>query len=259
MLLSIISVTVLAQENYEIQVYSSPTQTKGSSIFELHSNFTFNGEKNYINEVRPSYHSIHETVEITTGITKNFELGVYLFTNIRPGYGFQFVGTHIRPRVMAPASWHIPVGLSLSAEIGYQRSVYSEDTWNIELRPIIDKQWAKFYASFNPTFGITLKGVINKHTPVFEPNLKLSYQFFTKASLGIEYYGSTGYINKFDQLTNQQHAVFLVYDLVGNANWELNIGPGYGLTQATDKWVGKILVGRRVTWKHNQESIAPIN
>jgi len=237
------------QENYEIQVYSSPTMTKGSSIFELHSNFTFSGEKQVINEVRPSYHSIHETVEITTGITENFEIGVYLFTNITPGYGFQFVGTHIRPRVTAPLKWNIPVGLSLSAELGYQKPVYAEDIWSIELRPIIDKQWNKFYASFNPTFGIALKGSSDKHIPVFEPNLKLSYQFFKKASLGLEYYGSIGYINNFEKISNQQHAVYVVYDFVGSSLWELNMGAGYGITDATDEWVGKVLIGRRVNWK----------
>jgi len=243
-----------AQENYEIQVYSSPTMTKGSSIFELHSNFTFSGEKQVINEVRPSYHSIHETVEITTGITDNFEIGVYLFTNITPGYGFQFVGTHIRPRVTAPLTWNIPVGLSLSAELGYQKPVYAEDIWSIELRPIIDKQWNKFYVSFNPTFGIALKGSSGKHTPVFEPNLKLSYQFFKKTSLGLEYYGSTGYINNFEKISNQQHAVYVVYDLVGSSLWELNMGAGYGITDATDQWVGKVLLGRRVNWKTRKAS-----
>ena len=34
-----------AQDNYEIQVYGSQTQVKGSTMFELHSNYTFNGSK----------------------------------------------------------------------------------------------------------------------------------------------------------------------------------------------------------------------
>lgn len=45
------------------------------------------------------------------------------------GYGVQWVGDHIRPRVRVPTSWHWPVGVSLSTEIGYQRPVYSLDTW----------------------------------------------------------------------------------------------------------------------------------
>lgn len=238
-----------AQENYEIQVYSSPTQAVHSSIFELHSNYTFSGEKRIINGVLPSQHSTHETVEITTGIAKNFEIGFYLFTNITAGHGFQFVGTHIRPRVTAPASWGLPLGISLSTEIGYQRAAYSDETWNMEIRPILDKQWNKFYVSLNPTMGISLSGISGKHTPAFEPNVKLSYQFFKNTNLGLEYYGGMGYINHFDPLTDQSHALYLVYDLAGNVNWELNIGAGFGLTQSTEKLVTKILIGRRITWK----------
>ena len=239
---------IMAQDNYEIQVYGSQTQAKNSTIFELHSNFTFQGEKNLVKGVRPSYHALHETVEITHGISDIFELGFYLFSNYTADYGYKVFGTHIRPRVMAPISWHLPVGLSLSAEIGYQSLQYSPDSWNIEIRPIIDKQWDKLYLSFNPTFGISLKGVDNNSTPVFEPNIKASYAFFKKASLGLEYYGSLGTINNFDKINDQSHALFAVFDLAGNANWELNAGPGWGLTQATDGFVFKVLLGRRIQW-----------
>lgn len=38
------------------------------------------------------------------------------------------------------------------------------------------------------------------HTPVFKPNVNISYQFFEKASLGLEYYGGMGYITHLDPL-----------------------------------------------------------
>jgi hypothetical protein len=124
-----------AQENYEIQVYGSQTQQKNSTIFELHSNYTFDGEKDEIKGVRPTYHALHETIEITHGITNNFELGFYLFMNYLRIMDFHFVGTHIRPRIMAPAKWNLSVGLSLSTEFGYQSAHYSAETWSIEIRP----------------------------------------------------------------------------------------------------------------------------
>lgn len=46
-ILLLLCIVVKAQDNYEIQVYASPTQAKGSTIFVLLSNFTFNGEKKY--------------------------------------------------------------------------------------------------------------------------------------------------------------------------------------------------------------------
>ena len=238
-----------AQENYEIQVYGSQTQAKHSTIFELHSNYTFNGGKEIAKGVLPSNHSLHETVEITTGITDIFELGFYFFTNYTLGYGYTYVGSHIRPRIMAPAKWKLPVGISLSTEIGYQKSAYSEDTWNMEIRPIIDKQWNNLYLSFNPTLGIALKSKYNNSVPVFEPNLKLSYTFFGNTGLGFEYYGDLGAVSSFEKLRDQGHTLFFVYDLMNNPKWEVNIGPGFGLTSATDRFVFKILLGKRIKWK----------
>lgn len=238
-----------AQSNYEIQVYASPTMTTGSTMFELHSNYTFSGLKEMENGVIPANHSLHETVEITTGISPVFETGVYLFTNYAAGHGYQVVGVHLRPRVAAPSSWNIPFGMSLSAEIGYQKPEYAEETWSLELRPIIDKQWGNFYAALNPTLGIALQSQYNNSVPTFEPNVKLSYTVGKNTALGLEYYGDMGPISDFDQGPQQSHALFLSYDLLNNAKWELNIGTGFGVTKATDPFVFKIITGRKVQWK----------
>jgi hypothetical protein len=244
-----ISIPVFAQENYEIQVYASPTMTKGSTIFELHSNFTFAGERKVLEGVRPAYHSLHETVEVTHGITENFELGFYLFTNYTAQYGYKIIGTHLRPRVSAPAEWRWPIGVSLSLEFGYQSKEYSPDTWNIEIRPIIDKQLANFYISFNPTFGIGLKGTASGHTPAFEPNIKASYTI-NKLALGVEYYGDLGQLDRVPGVDQQSHALFVVADIYADPRWEINVGPGFGLTPATDGFIFKLLIGRRIQWKH---------
>ena len=243
------TISATAQNNYEIQVYASPTQAVHSTMFELHINYTFDGSKQIVNGVLPSNHSLHETLEITTGITPVFEIGAYLFTNYTPGYGYQIVGTHLRPRVMAPSDWGVPFGLSLSLEIGYQKPAYANDTWSLEIRPIIDKQLGKLYISLNPTFGVSLKSQYNTSVPTFEPNVKISYAIFKNAAFGIEYYGDMGPVNQFDQGSQQNHALFAAYDLMNNAKWELNIGVGFGLTPATDPFVFKVILGRKVKWK----------
>ncbi|MGH7001982.1 MAG: hypothetical protein ACREEA_10795, partial [Stellaceae bacterium] len=62
-----------AQDNYEIQVYGADTVKPGSTMVELHSNFTVEGFKNVIHGVRPDNHACHETVEITPRINDWFE------------------------------------------------------------------------------------------------------------------------------------------------------------------------------------------
>jgi hypothetical protein len=245
------SLLLKAQDNYEIQVYGSQTQDKGTTMIELHSNFTFDGQKNVIDGVRPSNHALHETVEITQGITRNFEIGFYFFTNYTSPYGYKYVGSHIRPRIMVPQSWHWPVGVSLSTEFGFQSSEYSDQTWNIEIRPIIDKQIKNWYISFNPTMGIGLSGTTD-HSPSIEPNLKVSYAV-KKVALGFEYYGTVGNFDNIPQLSQQNHAIFAAADLDLDPRWEINFGPGWGLTQATDAFVFKLIIGRRINWKKKQQ------
>ena len=245
---------LFSQENYEIQVYASPTMNKGQTIFELHSNYTANGGKDIVKGVLPSWHSIHETLEITHGITDNFELGFYLFTNYTPNRGWKVIGTHLRPRIAAPEKWKLPVGLSLSAEIGWQSKEYAAETFNMELRPIIDKTIGKLYLCLNPTLGITFQGIDKPSAPVFAPNFKTAYAVSSKVSLGAEYYGDLGPLNQFEKLPEQNHALFFVADLYLDPKWEVNFGPGFGLTEATDGLVIKLILGRRIDWGKHKKS-----
>ena len=247
------SMASMSQDNYEIQVYASPTMLKGYTMFELHSNYTFDGQKTTINDVYPSNHALHETLEITQGIANNFELGFYIFTSYTGPHGYQIIGSHIRPRVSVPECWNWPFGFSLSTEFGYQQRQYSTDTWSLEIRPIIDKQWGNFYLSLNPTFGISIKPDSADHVPDFEPNVKLSYAVH-KLALGFEYYGDLGAINDIPEISQQNHALFLAADLDLDPRWEINFGPGWGLTRSTDRFVFKIIIGRRIHWNTKQKT-----
>ena len=121
------SVAMQGQENYEIQVYGSDTVERGMTMVEIHSNFTIDGSmaapgSDYTaNGTVPTNHAMHETLEITRGITPWFETGFYVFSSIQPNLGWQWVGDHIRPRVRAPDSWHWPVGASLRWKSGTSR------------------------------------------------------------------------------------------------------------------------------------------
>lgn len=240
----VVRTKAFAQDNYEIQVYGSETVEDGATMVELHSNFTPRGQT-FSDGVRPTEDADHETLEITHGFNPWFEVGFYVFTNIHSGYGWQWVGNHIRPRVRIPDSWNWPVGLSLSTEIGYQRPEYSADTWTLELRPIIDKDFELAYLSFNPTFGLSLKGENQNKGFDFEPNLKIAFHTSKFMDIGAEYYGTTGPVLHPDDPEAQSHAIFAAIDLNIFPEWEFNFGPGWGLTHSTDGLVIKMIVGRR--------------
>jgi hypothetical protein len=247
----------VAQDNYEIQVYGSETVAPRTTMVELHSNFTVDGSKalpgsRYAADgTYPTNHAEHETVEITQGINGWAEVGFYIFTSADAREGWQWVGDHIRPRVRAPDSWHLPVGLSISNEIGYQRARFSPDTWTWEMRPIIDKQLGRWYLAFNPTFDRSWHGPSVGDGMGFSPNVKAGYDFTKKVNAGVEYYGAYGDPSGFDALRNQQQQFFAVTDLNLAPEWEINFGVGLGATSSTDHLIVKGILGRRFSWHHN--------
>jgi len=239
-----------AQDNYEIQVYGADTVPPASTMVELHSNFTAEGSKTVQDGMLPTNHAEHETVEITQGINSWFETGFYIFTSIQPDSGWQWVGDHIRPRFRIPESWHWPVGVSLSNEIGYQRAAFSPDTWTWEIRPIVDKKIGGWYLSFNPTLDRSFHGPSVNQGVVFSPNAKFSYDFTRRIAGGLEYYGSLGPITGFDPLREQQQQIVPSIDLDLGPKWEFNFGVGVGVTGATDHLIIKCILGRRFSWRH---------
>jgi len=235
-----------AQENYEIQVYGSETMPVGTTMFELHSNFAIEGRRVVEAGVLPTHHALHETVEITHGFTPWFEIGGYLFTSAAPDQSWRVIGSHIRPRVRAPESWSWPVGASLSMEVGYQDRQYSTDTWSIEIRPIVDRQFGAWYASFNPTIERGLHGEMAGEGFEFSPNAVVSRDVTPKVNVGLEYYGGMGSIHGFAPRAEQAHQLFGVVNLDMGPDWEFNAGYGVGLTAPAEKRMIKLILGRRV-------------
>ena len=241
LLMIVLSGSVAAQDDYEIQVYRSDLTEKGHTIFELHSNFTPVGNKQYSDNIFPSDKILHETLEVTHGFSDIFEVGVYFFNAIgsdgRSGYG----GSHIRPRIKVPESWKLPVGLSLGSEIGYQRIGFFNNHWLFEIHPIIDKEFGKFYIAINPTFDWN---VDKSNDFEFNPCLMTSYRLAKIADLGIEWYSGYGPINNILPWDQQHQVLFAATNIYFGDKWEFNAGIGRGLNTSTDPWIIKFIIGR---------------
>ncbi len=264
-----------AQNNYEIQVYPSETIAPKTLLTELHSNYTVEGSTTTQFGMLPTQGQEHETIELTQGLTKWSELGFYIFTEEESGTGVQWVGDHIRPRVRAPESWHLPVGLSLSNEIGYARPDYANPTWSWQIMPIIDQTIGKWYWSVNTTmdWGIHPTGLppgtppaqvhyyyrdVSPRGLTFGPAATVTYQPDKYYNFGIEYYGYYGEFGHFVSLHNQQQQFFPVVNLFVSPKWEINFGAGWGATASTDHLIVKAIIGHYFNWgnprKHPQKA-----
>lgn len=253
LLIGCCAVGVRAQGNYEVQVYGSELVAPKVTMVELHSNFTASGEKKTIDGVLPTNHAVHETLEITHGFNEWFETGFYVFTSIQSDGSWYYVGSHIRPRFAVPERYKLPVGLSISNEIGWQRPNFSGDTWTWEIRPIVDKKIDKWYFAFNPTFDKSFRGPSKDLGYEFSPNIKFSYDVTKKIAAGVEYYGAYGPVTGFDPLREQQQQILPAVDIDFGDKWEFNFGVGVGVTGATDHLLVKAILGYRFNFKSDKK------
>ncbi len=237
---------VRAQDNYEIQVYGASLVPAQRTMVELHSNFTADGRGAVLDSLLPTEHAFHETLEVTHGFTPWLEVGFYVFTSLRDGNGWSWVGDHVRPRLAVPESWHWPVGVSLSMEVGYQRRVFSTDTWTWEIRPILDQQLGRWYWALNPALEKALAGENAARGWEFSPNAAVSYDLSRQVTAALEYYGALGPVSGFDPAPEQQHQLFAAVDLNVSPRWEINLGVGRGFTSSTDRLLLKTIFGYRL-------------
>ena len=243
--LALLAIALRGQDGYEIQVYASPTVSPKATMVELHSNFVFQGVKDHVDGVYPTEHTWHETVEITHGWTNWFETGFYIFTAAGKEFGWQYVGSHFRPRFRVPPSWRWPVGVSISQEIGWASRKFTTNPWNYELRPIVDKQLGRWYLGFNPVLEKSLHGEDARRGWLFSPNVKVSATTVSKVALGFEYYGNLGPLTGFDPFKNQEQQIIPTVDLNFGPKWEFNFGVGVGITGSTEHVVAKLILGYR--------------
>jgi hypothetical protein len=248
------SMVVCAQENYEIEVYPSETVARHTLVLEEHTNFAVQGAEPESEEMYPNEHALHNTSEAVYGVTDWFDAATYVFTYGHSGQGFQFAGVHARTRFRAPEAWHLPVGLGFSSDFGYASHQFSADSWMVELRPIFDKKFGRFYAAYNPVFERSLHGENYDRGFFFGNDAKVSYEFREKIRGGLEYYSSLGSITGIYDTRDQQHAFIPVVDLEPSRKWEVNFGVGIGATHATNHLIMKAIVARHFDFGHGPET-----
>lgn len=238
-----------AQDLFEIQVYPYDTVEPGHTMLEFHTNFVPSGTRTTDGSVFANHHQFHVTMEITHGFTKYFETGFYIETApYVPNQGARFTGWHIRPRFRLPESPRLPFKISLSLEYAFNQPGFDVNSQTLEIRPIFERRDGRLYLSINPDLSVATKGPDSGKAPGFAPNAKFGWDVTKKIAAGLEYYAETGPVKHFDKLSDQHHILFPAVDLAVSPDWELNFGVGRGLTDTSEHWVVKAIVGYR--FKH---------
>ena len=226
-----------AQDPFEIQVYEYETVPKGKWSLETHVNYVSKGTTTWDGPMAPTQGQFHTTFELPHGITDDFELAGYLLLGSYTGGSFQYAGARIRPRVSVPKAWDWPIGVSFSVEFGFPVKVFEENGVTLELRPILEKKLGRWQIDFNPVVGTALSGP-GKGEWDFEPGLRVAYEVSKKLDLSAEYYGAIPFSGG-----ESVHQIFPGGDIHFSEDVVLNVGAGWGLTTAGNRFVWKMRLG----------------
>jgi len=222
----------------EIQVYTDDLEAPGERGIELHVNTTPKGRTtpDYPGEV-VTHHGLRVTPEISYGLARNWDGGIYLPV-VRSGDGaWFFAGPKFRLKWLPvrPAEGATGLFAGVNAEIAFVQERFEQAGRSAEIRPIIGYRGEKWLFSFNPILETDLAGS-EKGVVTFAPALKLSRHAWAGTALGVEYYTGLGRVSHFAPRDEQERVLYLTADTE-----RLNFGVGYGLTEGSDRWTVKAI------------------
>lgn len=226
-----------AQDAFEIQVYDAETAPPGDSGFEVHLNHVAAGVTTTSPDGElPSDHVTHLTLEPHVGLASWCEGGAYFQTAIRPDGAFDYAGVKLRFKMRVPHRLGGLVGLAVNFELGSVPETYEATGLSAEVRPIVDVEWGRLYASVNPIVGFDFRGP-DAGQPQLQPAATVLVRLARWQQVGVEYYGAYGPIDRPLPPADQVHRLFVVGNF-SHAWFGVHVGAGYGFA-AGDRWIVK--------------------
>lgn len=225
----------------EIQVYTDDINAPGEFGLELHTNYVIKGRRDqkYEGELTP-HHVLNLTPEFSYGVTKRFEVGLYLPFAYDVGSNSGYTnGIKFRAKWLeAEETSNIYYGINFELARNAVRA--AEDRWSAEIRPIFGIRGNAWSFTVNPILDVAVSG--SNHRPQFEPAVKLNRKISGDLELGVEHYSSLGPLNDLAGAKDQSHATFLVADFKAGGH-DFNIGIGRGWRNSDEQWTLKLIVG----------------
>lgn len=264
LLLTTVSQTSWAGDLFEIQVYEAEVNQPLQFGLEAHLNYTLSGRKTAAYEGEQIPHHVGRlTLEPALGITEYLEIGAYLQNLVNGDGQYRFAGWKLRTKWVLPQRYTGNFFFGINAEVGKVPRAVEEEGWANEFRPIAGWYNGHWLFDINPIFGYALSGP-DKLRPDFEPAGKIAFNTQYGFMVGAEYYAGLGYLSTLPAPRSEQdHLLFLTVDLAETAAtlaaeaepgreqveasepWELNLGLGRGLSDATpQQWIFKAIVGK---------------
>lgn len=228
----------------EIQVYDGGLAPKGVFNLTWHNNFTPKGVKTPTTPGGVTAdHSFNGVTEWAYGVNPWFEAGLYLpLYTYDKNLGFGYDGMKLRTLFATPNGADRKVALGLGIELSFNDKRWDSTRVTSEYRPIV--AWhvnPKFDLIVNPILDTAYDGVKNM---VFAPSTRWAYNASDAWQVALETYSEFGALKGFEARTDQSHQIYGVLDHVTKNGFEMEFGAGVGLTNASDRFVLKMILAK---------------
>jgi hypothetical protein len=228
---------------FEFEVY--PYQTLNRGMVELESLNSVvasghrQGDSGTSHGTLPSQSMWRTAFELTYGLTDRIEAAAYVNLAKPRGGDLQYAGSKFRLRGSLFDQGQLPVDLGWYIELDYHRvPKFDDQKLELELKPIIQKDFGDFSLVLNPIFEKILVGSEEKKGFEFGYAHGIYYRWMRSLSPGVEFYGGIGFIKHADPTKEQQHYIFP--SIRGESHGiEYSVGPGFGLTRGSDRVIVK--------------------
>ena len=227
---------------WEFEVYPYATLSRGTLEVETNNAVVANGHSIGGNgTAKGTYKSQaiwYNAYEFTYGLTDRIEAAAYLNMALLSGHGYWWAGDKFRLRGRLLDEDVLPVNLGWYLELEWHKTPQFDDAdLELELKPIIEKDFGRFSLALNPVFEKPLYG--RGHDQGFEFGYRnaIYYSWIHYLSPGVEFYGGAGLINDTDPLAEQQHYIVPIIwgEIPYTRGIEYNVGAGFGLTPGSDR------------------------
>lgn len=238
---TLLSVAPAHAQGDEIQVYDGGLAPVGVFNLTVHNNFTPKGiDTPEFPGAVTSNHSLNGVPEWAYGVTPWFEAGLYmpLYSNDRT-LGWTLDGFKLRTLFAVPNAAERTFFYGANFEFSINSKHWDPNRYSSEVRPIVGWHLGRVDVIANPIVDTEYDGLKNL---IFAPSTRLAYNLNERWAVSAEEYADYGPVRGFAPIGEQSHQLFGVVDFVGP--FELQVGAGVGLTDASDRFQLKVIFAK---------------
>jgi len=234
-LLSLCPNSARALNFFELEAY--PATTGGQGLHEIESQTTFvaNGR----NADEKTHRLLRTSLEYNYGLTDRIDVAAYLDLQKPNGADLEYAGSRFRARgaLWEKGRFPLDLGWYLEAEVPHDQPSDLE----LEFRPLVSRDLGRFSLDLNPSFELPTVSE-ERRTLEFNYAARVYYRLSRTLQPAVEFFGGIGQIRAVDSSREQQHYVFpALYGQVARG-LKFALGPGFGLTHASDPVIVKFVV-----------------